>query len=291
MTAASGDLDPTSILSEWNLTVHREIRRHKANTRLFQVALEDGSFAVLKLYRWHSMSLEKEAPEFFAAMDGNYCAKLLRSAPRTLLIEYLEGEDLTKVVSRGSDDEATLAIIDIAEEVRRRNGSYRPKRDLPERYAALLDIHDTGDKAAADPSVLNALHVLRDLLSSATETRSGMLHGDLHHSNIIKSDRGWCAIDPITLFGEPEAEYAQIFLNPTMNFGGVFEPIRATRVADIIHSRTGFDKSRLLGWGVAKAAHKLVVKMKTDNESDSKVKLYLRLLDVLLEAHSQSYVD
>jgi streptomycin 6-kinase len=42
-----------------------------------------------------------------------------------------------------------------------------------------------------------------------------LLHGDLHHGNVLHdSERGWVAIDPKGVLGEPEYEIGVALRNP-----------------------------------------------------------------------------
>lgn len=48
----------------------------------------------------------------------------------------------------------------------------------------------------------------------ATQTTPVLLHGDLHHGNIVLSQRGWIAIDPKGVIGEPAYEVGSFIRNP-----------------------------------------------------------------------------
>ena len=41
-----------------------------------------------------------------------------------------------------------------------------------------------------------------------------LLHGDLHHENIMHGPRGWLAIDPKGVLGDPGFDAANMFYNP-----------------------------------------------------------------------------
>jgi streptomycin 6-kinase len=51
-----------------------------------------------------------------------------------------------------------------------------------------------------------------ELLSSSSSCV--LLHGDLHHLNVLKSQDGWKAIDPKGVAGEPAYEVCALLLNP-----------------------------------------------------------------------------
>lgn len=91
-----------------------------------------------------------------------------------------------------------------------------------------------------------------DLLGSMT--RLVLLHGDLHHYNILSATRQpWLALDPKGIVGEPEYEVGQFLLNP-FDLLERPEPGRIlNRRLEIFADVLGFDKQRLRAWGVAHA--------------------------------------
>lgn len=82
-----------------------------------------------------------------------------------------------------------------------------------------------------------------------------LLHGDLHHWNILSATRQpWLAIDPKGVIGEREYDTGAILRNP---WGKCFDPqdlkcIQDRRV-DIFCETLGFERERILGWGMAQA--------------------------------------
>lgn len=82
-----------------------------------------------------------------------------------------------------------------------------------------------------------------------------LLHGDLHHWNILAADRQpWLALDPKGLVGEREYEVGAMLRNPLPWLLAQPNPdqILARRIA-ILAEELGFDRMRLVGWGVAQA--------------------------------------
>ena len=74
-----------------------------------------------------------------------------------------------------------------------------------------------GDAPFPSRLVTRALSLLRELCASAP--RSVVLHGDLHHDNVLRSsavrtDEPWLAIDPHGVVGDPGAEVGAILYNP-----------------------------------------------------------------------------
>ena len=82
-----------------------------------------------------------------------------------------------------------------------------------------------------------------------------LLHGDLHHANILAAERRpWLALDPKGVIGEAAYEVGAWLRNPWP--GLLAEPhpgrILARRV-DQCADELGFDRARLVGWGLAQA--------------------------------------
>ena len=81
-----------------------------------------------------------------------------------------------------------------------------------------------------------------------------LLHGDLHHYNILSAERQpWLAIDPKGVVGEPAYEIGAWLRNPLDLMARPSpERILARRVA-IFSEMLALDRERIVGWGVAQA--------------------------------------
>jgi streptomycin 6-kinase len=82
-----------------------------------------------------------------------------------------------------------------------------------------------------------------------------LLHGDLHHWNILSSDRGsWVVIDPKGVVGEPAYEAGALLRNPfpsLLKMPGLNQ-ITSRRV-DQLSQGLGFDRQRIIGWAFSQA--------------------------------------
>jgi streptomycin 6-kinase len=82
-----------------------------------------------------------------------------------------------------------------------------------------------------------------------------LLHGDLHHWNILAATREpWFALDPKGVIGEREYEVGVLLRNPDLGFLNREElkKLQARGIA-ILSEMLGFERKRMLGWGVAQA--------------------------------------
>ena len=80
--------------------------------------------------------------------------------------------------------------------------------------------------------------------------QKAVLHGDLHHYNILSAGREpWLAIDPKGIVGEPEYEAAAFLRNNLLDKP---EPrgVLSARL-DQIAEEAGLDRERMIGWGMA----------------------------------------
>ncbi|WP_406686810.1 aminoglycoside phosphotransferase family protein [Rossellomorea vietnamensis] len=85
-----------------------------------------------------------------------------------------------------------------------------------------------------------------ELLSSSTDLY--LLHGDLHHGNILYSDSsGWTAIDPKGLIGEREYDCIQFMLNEWEKWDAPLELLRYR--TETIASLLSLSYERLLQYG------------------------------------------
>ena len=90
---------------------------------------------------------------------------------------------------------------------------------------------------------------------AASSNSPVLLHGDLHHFNILAAERTpWLAIDPQGVVGEPAYEVGALLRNPFVKLPPPVElaRIQARRV-DHLAERLGLERERLAGWGLAQA--------------------------------------
>jgi streptomycin 6-kinase len=81
-----------------------------------------------------------------------------------------------------------------------------------------------------------------------------LLHQDLHGGNILRSERGWLAIDPKPLVGERAFDVASLLRDRRDDLAR--DPDPATRVrrrVDFYSERLQLDRERVRGWGIAHA--------------------------------------
>ncbi|HEU5347271.1 MAG TPA: aminoglycoside phosphotransferase family protein, partial [Ktedonobacterales bacterium] len=105
----------------------------------------------------------------------------------------------------------------------------------------------------AQSLVEQAESLFAELLASSSTPM--LLHGDLHHWNILAAERApWLALDPKGVAGEPAYEVGAWMRNPVPQVFSWPNPERLLRRrADIFAEHLGFDRQRLLAWSMAQA--------------------------------------
>jgi streptomycin 6-kinase len=87
-----------------------------------------------------------------------------------------------------------------------------------------------------------------------SQTRVRLLHGDLHHDNILlDSNRGWVAIDPKGVIGELEYEAGAALRNPHTAPGLFTNPATIERRLACFTQELPLDRARVLGWAFSQA--------------------------------------
>lgn len=95
-----------------------------------------------------------------------------------------------------------------------------------------------------------AAELTERLLADAGDQR--VLHGDLHHENILFSEpRGWLAIDPKGIFGDRTYDAANVLFNPIDSPELVANEARFLETARILAQRLDLDFRRLLAFAFA----------------------------------------
>lgn len=162
-----------------------------------------------------------------------------------LVLELVEPGDELGLLAHEDDDAATLVVADV---LRRFWVPAPPARPLPTVAQACAALSDDAACAPLPRALVTAAReALRTLLADAPP--AVVLHGDLHHGNVLLSrDRGWVAIDPHGVVGDPGYDVGPVSINPL----GV-EPGLVHRRLDLLATALDLDRDRLAGWGLVRA--------------------------------------
>ena len=159
-----------------------------------------GDGAVLKVTPAEDDESDEEA-DALELWAGDGAVRLLRRdrARRALLVERVRpGDDIAAL----PDDEATRIAVEVG---------LRLWRPVAEPFRWIGDwVPRWLGNAGGHPLVPLA----RELYDSLDVGRDVLVHGDFHHHNILRSERGPVAIDPKPMLGEPEYDVPSFLWNP-----------------------------------------------------------------------------
>jgi streptomycin 6-kinase len=186
------------------------------------------------------------APEIRALMlyGGRSSVRLLDfDEPRGILLleRLLPGERLSTL---SDDEEATRIAARVMREL------WRPLP--PDHTFPMVQSWAEGLRTGPLPPRLVGMaeSLFRDLIASSEP--AVLLHGDLHHFNILSAQRQpWLAIDPKGVAGELAYEPGALLRNPSPQLCLNAEVQR--RRVTVLCEELGLDRQRIVGWAVAQA--------------------------------------
>jgi streptomycin 6-kinase len=237
------------LADEWSLEIETPFEPASISL-VVPVRLRDGSAAVLKV-NFPEPESEHEA-EALASWNGLGAVRLLARDPerRALLVERcIPGTPLWDVDEGDANEIAADVLTQLWQ------AEPGPGLSLAAEAARWADELPRRWEAAARPFDRELLDAAVELLlSSPSAGTATLVHQDLHGGNILRSERGWLAIDPKPLVGEREFDVASLLRDRRDQL--VLDPDAAARMRrrlDVFSERLELDRERARGWGVAHA--------------------------------------
>ncbi len=240
-------------LNGWNLKPDGEFTDLTFNFTL-PVRLPNNDRAVLKIGA-HPKGRAREAA-CLRAYDGHGAVRLLNSSKdgALLLMRAESGEQLKNYLLQNDDDEGVTEIASgvmeklLASEAEREQHTHISTWGLG--FEKHLREYENGpiDSGLVD----RADRLFKQLIrTSPSET---LLHGDLHHSNILRHGGDWLAVDPKGVWGDPTFEVGAFVRNPMpelLGFSDIEE--RLLNRLEIFSHNLGFDIERVWAWSFAQS--------------------------------------
>jgi streptomycin 6-kinase len=190
--------------------------------------------------------------------DGRGSVQLLETDPQqgAFLLERLKPGTQLATLVEADDEQATSIAVGIMRQLWRPLPPEHPFPTVTRWTAGLGRLRQRfGGGTGPFPRHLveMAESLFAELIPSMEETV--LLHADLHHFNILAAEREpWLALDPKGVAGEPAYEVGALLRNPWPAIVSMPHVDRIlARRADQLIETLGFDRKRILGWGVAQA--------------------------------------
>lgn len=240
--------------------------------------ISDGPGSTVALAAWgetpvvvkvsHTPFARRREAAALRAWNGHGAARLLALDDQgALLIEYLA--DARTVTEAANDDDEATALVGqaiatlqgvLAEaEYADRDDRAQAVRDLPDIASLGASLRAVPQSRFAHEGSLAGVPDAQALLERAIETLARLtstttnqvvLHGDLHHTNVLIIGTGEpVVIDPHGWVGDPCLEPASLLANPRDLIAGEPDLLGLThRRVEILTGITGLDPERVLDW-------------------------------------------
>jgi streptomycin 6-kinase len=181
-----------------------------------------------------------EEADALALWAGDGAVRLLRrdARRRAILVERARPRsDLARV----DEEEATAIAVDVATRLWRPAAA--PFRWIGDHVPRWLD-----NAARRGGPLVPHARSLYDPLNVGRET---LVHGDLHHHNLLAAGARYLAIDPKPMLGEPEFDVYSYLVNPLGSH--MRRDVTEARLAAF--AAAGLDDGRMRAWAVIRGAY------------------------------------
>jgi streptomycin 6-kinase len=207
----------------------------------YSYVVSAGDDGVLKVTPPEDDESDEEA-DALELWNGDGAVRLLRRdrARRALLLERARpGSDISQL----PEDEATSIAIGVG--LRLWRPAAEPFRWIGDHVPRWLDRAERSDQEGRD-----LIPFARELYASLDVRRDVLVHGDLHHYNILRSGDRHLAIDAKAMLGEPEYDVPSFLRNPL----GSTMDIDVTERRLAAFADAGLDQRRMRAWAVIRCA-------------------------------------
>ena len=219
--------------------------------KVWRVRRADQSLAALKVYKGDDMLDEAAGVFYLQNCNGEGAAKVYQSGKNAFLMEYLDGPALGDLTRRGDDREAAHKLVETASKLQ--NVQFDYSYEWPQLSEWISELNQLKRGASwTDKNwqcIEQSRHLAQKLISNQSDI--AVLHGDLHHDNIMLGARGYCAIDAKGVIGDRAYELANAVSNPIGAEDLMIQADRITFLLDLWSSAFEIDRLKFLEWIIA----------------------------------------
>lgn len=222
------------------------------SSRIWKVRLDGGDVAIVKdLKPFDDVEDELRGAHYLGWRRGRGTVRLLDGENNLMLLEHAGERHLRDVLDQEGDDAATEIAASVMSELTAPSDLPFPTdlQPLRARFESLV-VKASADRAMGRMSLyVEAAQIAERLL--AEPRRQCPLHGDLHHDNIIEGKRGWLAIDPKGVLGDPAFDDANMLYNPLERDDLCLDPNRIAHMAGVFAKALGQVPRHILDHAIA----------------------------------------
>jgi streptomycin 6-kinase len=223
--------------------------------RTGEIVITPSSWLVPGLWRGRNVMLkvariaeEARGGRVLAWWAGSAVADVYEVTDQAILMDQASGQrDLTAMCRAGLDDEVTRILCDTIASLHNVSDNQPAPADVVSLSLWFHDLIETEAAKRHTENIHRAATTARELLEASAADKHVLLHGDIHHGNVLDFDGRWRAIDPKGLFGPSTFDYANIFCNPETDLA----LSNFHRRLAIVSEHSGIDVDTLRSWVIA----------------------------------------
>ncbi|MFD1982622.1 aminoglycoside phosphotransferase family protein [Mesorhizobium newzealandense] len=244
-------MDAPAFPARWRVSTP-ELVAETFSSHIWKVRREDGSPAIVKALKpFDDVADELRGEHYLAWRRGEGAVRLLGRDGHSMLLEYAGETLLQQVLDEQGDNAATAIAADLlAKLFSPSKHPFPPElQPLKDRFSSLFRKAAIDRDAGHDSIYVEAAVIADRLLANPHDIR--LLHGDLHHDNILYGPRGWLAIDPKGVLGDPGFDAANMFYNPLDRDELCLDPERIAHMAEVFAETLGQTPPAILDYAIA----------------------------------------
>lgn len=237
---------PVDLPAEWHLTRLTPLAEGVGGT-VWRAVSADGRSTVVKRLSEQAAPDAPPALTWLEWRDGEGAVRLLGATGDWQWLEDGGDRTLSALLQVEGDEAAARIAADVLRALHA--PSDRPfagLQTMADRFAALWAEAERQGGLFAEAAAAAAQR-----MAEGAPVRP--LHGDLHHENILHGPRGWLAIDPHGVLGDPAYDAANLLYNPLERDDLRTDPARARRLAETLAPAVGRPAQAVLDWGFCHA--------------------------------------
>jgi len=238
------------VSQRWGLTNVQPVSNLSYNFVAF--AKQDDKYVILKMGIPNpELTSEIAALKLF---NGDGACQLLEHDEERgfLLLERLKPGTMLSELE--DDDKRTHIAVDVMTRLWQEAPEKNTFIKLTDWFEGLKKIrpHFNGETGSFPKNLLERVESFLPELFADKDIK--LIHGDFHHYNILKSERGWLVIDPKGVIGPVGYEIGPLMINPWESFSdwSSFQVTTERRVS-ILTERLGWERETILNWATAHA--------------------------------------
>lgn len=227
-------------VSQWELTLLPAFEPGGDSSWTAPVKRSNGELAVLQISV--PLPVHHDHVTALQAWAGCGAVRLFAHDPaiRATLMECcVPGVDAADL-SPGEADDVAVEVLPRLWAVNLPASGLEPLGEAAVQCARVMEARADQFGDVADPGPFREAAQLFTSLPASAD-RTVLLHGDFHRRNVLLSGRGWLAIDPSSMAGDPSFDVA-MFLRHDMCTSAM-----TTRV-DVLADRLGLERQRTRAW-------------------------------------------